>query len=199
MRRGFTLIELLVVIAIIAILAAILFPVFAKAREKARQASCSSNVKQLMLAALSYCQDFDERLPQHGTNCSGGVNNPCYLEKIMPYCKSTQLRICPSAAGTSAQRYGWNITSGMTSGNSLGSFTSPATTVLIGDTARPAPFFNATGPGSCPTNEGITTRACIPLRHNDGANFGFMDGHVKWFSYVGMVGCIDNGSIRWTP
>jgi len=62
-RRGFTLIELLVVIAIIAILAAILFPVFAKAREKARQASCTSNVKQLALGALMYIQDYDEQYP----------------------------------------------------------------------------------------------------------------------------------------
>ncbi|MEN6304741.1 MAG: prepilin-type N-terminal cleavage/methylation domain-containing protein, partial [Armatimonadia bacterium] len=62
-RRGFTLIELLVVIAIIAILAAILFPVFAKAREKARQSSCLSNMKQMGLACLQYAQDYDEVLP----------------------------------------------------------------------------------------------------------------------------------------
>ena len=62
MRRAFTLIELLVVIAIIAILAAILFPVFAKAREKARQSSCLSNTKQLALGMLQYTQDYDERL-----------------------------------------------------------------------------------------------------------------------------------------
>lgn len=60
MRRGFTLIELLVVIAIIAILAAILFPVFARAREKARQASCLSNVRQMTTAAMMYLQDYDE-------------------------------------------------------------------------------------------------------------------------------------------
>jgi len=63
-RRGFTLIELLVVIAIIAILAAILFPVFAKAREKARQSSCLSNLRQLATATLSYTQDYDETFPE---------------------------------------------------------------------------------------------------------------------------------------
>ena len=65
MRKGFTLIELLVVIAIIAILAAILFPVFARAREKARQASCQSNLKQLTLAMLMYVQDYDEKFPMY--------------------------------------------------------------------------------------------------------------------------------------
>ena len=62
-RRGFTLIELLVVIAIIAILAAILFPVFAQARDKARMATCLSNCKQIGLATMMYAQDYDERLP----------------------------------------------------------------------------------------------------------------------------------------
>ncbi len=76
-KRAFTLIELLVVIAIIAILAAILFPVFAKAREKARQASCSSNEKQIGLAVMQYVQDYDEKFPMRAywTQATGMIEN----------------------------------------------------------------------------------------------------------------------------
>ena len=87
MRRGFTLIELLVVIAIIAILAAILFPVFAKAREKARQSSCLSNVKQLGLAMMQYAQDYDERLPMYA---DGGYRYNWDVA-IEPYLKNSQV------------------------------------------------------------------------------------------------------------
>jgi prepilin-type N-terminal cleavage/methylation domain-containing protein/prepilin-type processing-associated H-X9-DG protein len=101
MRRGFTLIELLVVIAIIAILAAILFPVFARAREKARQAACQSNEKQIGLAILMYHTDYDGCFPH---NCIGGVPNCCgaqptvydWMEVVQPYSKNWQLFLCPS-------------------------------------------------------------------------------------------------------
>ncbi len=104
-RGGFTLIELLVVIAIIAILAAILMPVFARAREKARQASCLSNLKQWGTAAMMYTQDYDERLPAvtcsdvFGTSpwCTGRFNNllPWALS-LQPYLKNFQVGVCPS-------------------------------------------------------------------------------------------------------
>src|SRR4028118_301810 len=87
-RRAFTLIELLVVIAIIAILAAILFPVFAQAREKARQSSCASNQKQIGLAILQYNQDYDEMYPMgmYGSSASG---TPCsWACMIQPYTKN---------------------------------------------------------------------------------------------------------------
>ncbi len=94
-RSAFTLIELLVVIAIIAILAAILFPVFAKAREKARQSSCSSNTKQLALAFLQYTQDYDEKFsPQHDWNTSGSYRH--WVDLIYPYAKNAQMYVCPS-------------------------------------------------------------------------------------------------------
>ncbi len=138
-RRGFTLIELLVVIAIIAILAAILFPVFAQARAKARQATCVSNQKQLNLGALQYVQDYDETLPlceylaPGGTTWSGAsVTTPssvfgstptrdCYWSNsINPYLKNYQIYRCPSAAKSrddvfgvtlaQAQGYGYSLT-----------------------------------------------------------------------------------------
>jgi prepilin-type N-terminal cleavage/methylation domain-containing protein/prepilin-type processing-associated H-X9-DG protein len=104
-RSGFTLIELLVVIAIIAILAAILFPVFARARENARRSSCMSNLKQIGLGLMQYTQDYDEKLPVAGTtptyggeerNDDGSIQRASWRQKIYPYVKSTQLFSCPS-------------------------------------------------------------------------------------------------------
>ncbi len=94
-RSGFTLIELLVVIAIIAILAAILFPVFAQAREKARQTTCLSNLKQIGTAAQMYAQDYDERLP--GTELGQGDGEYFWIEMLAPYTKNRDLFNCPSA------------------------------------------------------------------------------------------------------
>ena len=108
MKKGFTLIELLVVIAIIAILAAILFPVFAQARDKARQTACLSNVKQIATALQLYADDYDESFPaacdqesQHfpwglwGTTTNKNEHSVCVV--LLTYCKNTKLFHCPSA------------------------------------------------------------------------------------------------------
>jgi prepilin-type N-terminal cleavage/methylation domain-containing protein/prepilin-type processing-associated H-X9-DG protein len=103
-KKAFTLIELLVVIAIIAILAAILFPVFAQAREKARSASCLSNTKQMGLAVSMYAQDYDERLPMGGNGGPTGANR--WYHWIAPYAKNRAIDICPSAPGQTPADYG---------------------------------------------------------------------------------------------
>lgn len=99
-RRGFTLIELLVVIAIIAILAAILFPVFAQARDKARQTACLSNIKQCGMALIQYVQDYDETLPHHAGDYSNFMSDtagPNWARAIAPYAKNTGIYACPSS------------------------------------------------------------------------------------------------------
>jgi prepilin-type N-terminal cleavage/methylation domain-containing protein/prepilin-type processing-associated H-X9-DG protein len=98
-RKGFTLIELLVVIAIIAILASILFPVFARARENARRASCQSNMKQIGLGIMQYTQDYDENMPYNQINLPPAPNDVPWHFTIQPYLKSIQLFKCPSNSG----------------------------------------------------------------------------------------------------
>jgi len=117
-RSGFTLIELLVVIAIIAILAAILFPVFAKVREKARQTSCASNEKQLALGVLQYLQDYDSYYPlgNQGKDMGGwvGFTTNSWQSLVMPYIKSTNVFYCPDDSLAGKQRAGstWEGTGG---------------------------------------------------------------------------------------
>lgn len=105
-RRGFTLIELLVVIAIIAILAAILFPVFSRAREMARRTSCASNFRQIGLGLMQYTQDYDETYPlfslsglgYNGFQGYNGADGARWADAIFPYLKSTQIFDCPSGS-----------------------------------------------------------------------------------------------------
>lgn len=224
-KRGFTLIELLVVIAIIAILASILFPVFARARENARRSSCQSNLKQLGLGILQYMQDYDERYPIVWVGCTmGGAFSPTkpgpnsttpgWAETIQPYVKSTQLFQCPSEetaqnlAGGSTTDYtdywynavvggisrndasGENTTNtpnGPPKARSAADLTFASNTLMLG-CAQSSNSANA-------SSGGLTTPATLPgnakppsegggIRHLDGSNFGFADGHVKWYKGV---------------
>jgi len=185
-RRGFTLIELLVVIAIIAILAAILFPVFSRAREKARQASCQSNLKQLSLAFTMYADDHDEALPGAGYD-SPNPNHPYghwiyanafgvwHVEggAIYPYVRNTGVYNCPSRKhpiATTPQSY-----AGCTyEANyelrfaSLGVVEDVSGTALLTE-------------GNCDDGRGNATDGAEGWRtHNGGSSVAFVDGHVKW-------------------
>jgi len=210
MRRmkGFTLIELLVVIAIIAILAAILFPVFARAREKARQTSCLSNVKQLVLGTIMYLSDYDGRffddlyIPGMQGCC---ITPPCYNEcwwrfKVQPYVKNFQMMSCPtgmdldwSSPWVQGQgSYGYNTWLG---GQKETVIPSPAGRILISDTrhwAIPACWpENVAYPSRnnypvCGANH-VENHLDINTRHNGGSNIGYADGHAKYMPAQGIM------------
>ena len=190
MRKGFTLIELLVVIAIIAILAAILFPVFARAREKARQTSCLNNVKQMTLGHVMYAQDYDERLP--ASYLPGNpANYDNWYEVLEPYLKNTQILACPSEISSYWLGYGQNysyLTSSWPGSGGYGSggcplalIGRPAETVLIADSGQ----HQVSSGGWSWGMTYVITWAREPgnyfvyVRHNKTANVGFCDGHAK--------------------
>jgi prepilin-type N-terminal cleavage/methylation domain-containing protein/prepilin-type processing-associated H-X9-DG protein len=156
-RRGFTLIELLVVIAIIAILAAILFPVFAQAREKARAITCVSNLKQFGLAFAQYNQDYDEHMPSGFIKEDGTPDG--WACQVYPYLKSDAVYICPDDSGAKSgngSSYGLNANLG---GNQTGTqgtqftitlpqFVQPARTVMLFELANS----NGFDPSISPSN-----------------------------------------------
>jgi len=179
-RSGFTLIELLVVIAIIAILAAILFPVFARAREKARQSSCLSNVKQISLGLEMYNQDYDGRWPCYHSDYMG------WAELIIPYVKNQQVFQCPShdSRVSAPLSYAANDSSYKSYGNgpwSYGVYVGhrakvevPAETALILEVHTDSWSVSSNFPNSrWPSHDMYTG-------HNGGSNIGFVDGHAKW-------------------
>lgn len=185
------MIELLVVIAIIALLAAILFPVFARARENARKSSCQNNLKQLGIGILQYTQDADETYPTTGNAYVDGA-----LWVVQPYVKSTQLLQCPSestAANPSHSSanysdYYYNREFGITTAAlTQAALLRPSLTILVGDSLSGAST-NRTG-GCVLDNITGTATGCgaagparMPAynRHLDGANLLFSDGHVKF-------------------
>ena len=204
MRRGFTLIELLVVIAIIAILAAILFPVFARAREKARQASCLSNTKQISLGILMYAQDYDETMVPDAVAVYHFISPDgtpidiapqaamLWMYLTYPYVKNVQIYKCPSYSDAwSATSYDGNCGYGKNSylGTiSMARIDQPAGTILLCDSNY---YLSDWDVRDDPDGSTGSDNADPPRdKHNEGCNFGFCDGHAKWMK-AGSAGWLD--------
>lgn len=206
-KKGFTLIELLVVIAIIAILAAILFPVFARAREKARQTSCLNNVKQLNLAMQMYAQDYDENITFAWYDAP---DNTVWWAKLEPYAKNEQIMVCPSKdVGIDADPhswdpigYGWNYnnmpyrTKYAPEPTALADWEYPAEVLVFACNSRnPSNLFiyaYTDYPDRWPDNG-----SNIGMLHNDGSNIAFMDGHAKWMGVTSLMRDDESGQRLW--
>ncbi len=226
---GFTLIELLVVIAIIAILASILFPVFARARENARRTNCLSNLKQLGLSMLQYTQDYDEHFPIYDPGLSVSTARPYgWADALNPYLKSRQVIQCPSetvSTGTISASpitinyidYSYNLWVGgyyttasaiRQAGLHLSYFTQPTLTVVLCDfstgTARSYvtggnPSYGSTGRLYAPVDTGLALLPEEAIRHLGGANMAFADGHAKWYKGNSDTGLMSNVYGAGTP
>lgn len=214
LSRGFTLIELLIVITIMAILAALLFPVFSKAREKARSLRCASNLRQIGAAILMYCQDNDEVMPlQYAEWPEPGTYR--WTDEILPYVKNVELFACPSnqtgvfVPATLGQYggyvanvgyFGSNVNDGqptdppfMIYGRSLTEFEDDSGTIMVGD-GRTGEF-QAAWPTKLqqPTSVVNDQLQNYSGRHSGGANFLYCDGHVKWLPLTALLKTNSNG------
>ena len=189
MRRGFTLIELLVVIAIISILASILFPVFSRARSKARGTVCQSNIRQMALAIRMYADDANEMLPRWSLAGGSPTSPPpaghpyTWDEQVFPYYRNKNMLYCPeNPFGLGLRSYAFPR---YVSGVPTGRIPNPVATVVLFEKGKyeSGIWQDATGENvrQSHTSQGQPGYSELPF-HNDGKNFAFIDGHVKWYN-----------------
>ncbi len=199
-RCGFTLIELLVVIAIIAILAAILFPVFARAREKAKQTSCASNLKQVGTSMLMYVQDYDERFPldDGGTDdCTDRAYPWAWYNAIMPYMKNDQLLLCPAVSAgifcniLPATDYSAN---NAILNNIISRINYPGQTIMLLERQRDK---NNVTEGWGDFSWRINNERSTLERHFGAINYVMVDGHVKLLNWRLIGQDATSGKTAW--
>jgi prepilin-type N-terminal cleavage/methylation domain-containing protein/prepilin-type processing-associated H-X9-DG protein len=173
-KSGFTLIELLVVIAVIAILASILFPVFARARENARRSSCQSNLKQVGIAIAQYMQDYDEK-----TLAVDEDTGYSWFTPLQPYIKSEQVFRCPSLSeNPKAAQSDYAINGFFTHSLSIAAFQNTAEQIAMGERMKDHDETDY-HPWEVDEFEPHLQKD----RHFDGSNYLFADGHVKWLKW----------------
>lgn len=186
-RPAFTLVEILVVVAIIAILAAILFPAFSRARDNARRATCGSNQKQLALACLMYAGDYDGRHISYFPGSDRKILLYPYIKQGKNNADSASLDVwnCPDntlAANTTpvqpAASYGFNT---LMNGVSQAAIQTPAETVMCADAGLNDDGTGRTATHLMPPSQATNSSLCRPsARHFGGVVVAWMDGHVKW-------------------
>ena len=185
--RGFTLIELLVVIAIIAVLAAIILAVFPRVRDKARQANCVSNVKQLVVAVRAYAPDYDQRLvPARVRGASSPSCGYTWCVQLQPYIKSEQILICPNdpdprpTANSTCLPHSYGINYMLTYNAGWGGGALAMSTSQLREHSKTILFFDMKGDIEQMGSSYLAHRLSrVAARHNDMAVFGFLDGHAK--------------------
>jgi prepilin-type N-terminal cleavage/methylation domain-containing protein/prepilin-type processing-associated H-X9-DG protein len=202
-RPAFTLIELLVVIAIVSVLAAILFPVFARARESARAAKCGSNLRQIGMAAQMYFEDWDDRLYFH----HAGLEEITWASRLQPYTRNQGIYVCSSDPATAlinpnsgeVHRPSYLINAFFTHNFPPGSsedaempvnqyrrddarMVSPSETILFCESGITEEGHNQDDYDAW---NGLHTIEPLfnTLRHNGGTNYAFVDGHARWHRY----------------
>lgn len=185
-RGGFTLIELLIVIAIIAILAALLFPVFASARRKARQVACASHLRQLGMALILYVSDWDEQYP-YGSFVASAAQRTTWQHAMQPYYRSRQLLLCPE----DPLRRQWGSVRNSHLPSSYGMATCALSGVHVGQVEDASGVIGVLDLYAVLSNPYVDCRVASEMdfnmpareggrRHSDGANYCFTDGHCKW-------------------
>jgi prepilin-type N-terminal cleavage/methylation domain-containing protein/prepilin-type processing-associated H-X9-DG protein len=217
-RVGFTLIEMLVVVSIIGVLASLVFPAFARAREAARKVRCLSNIRQVTLAVTMYAADYDDRLPLSAYRPAGGVgqpaaDSPIWPAYVAPYLHNEDVFYCPDCPKECRYVSTWAERGQLSMGLNrdledrrrnvpycASVFSNPSRTILVADSTPGETASPTNGRGFQVTGDRKpNTQAGIGSRHFGGTNVGFVDGHAAWHVSESIWQIDNPAGLLWQP